>query len=169
MDFGSHFAFGMIAIEPRYDIWVLFYEYYFHGDRLLGTHANTIKNHPYWRRQLPIFSDPSAKQSIFEMRAYGLNCLPAMNDLAESVDEVKKRFEINSINGLPKIFIMDTCVETRRECIVWEHGVLPDGKPDLDTYEEGNDHCIDGCLRYPCFTFPRMPKSYTKPITIAGL
>src|SRR2546421_331864 len=56
MDFGSHFGFGMIAIEPRYDLWVLFYEYYFEGDRLLGTHANIIKQHPYWRKGMPIFS-----------------------------------------------------------------------------------------------------------------
>ncbi len=168
MDFGSHFAFGMIAIEPRYDIWILFYEYYFHGDRLLGTHANIIKQHPYWRRRLPIFSDPSGKQSILEMQGYGLNCIPAMNDLSEGVDQVKKRLELNPINGLPKFFVVDTCIETRREFLTWEHGVLPDGKPDLDTFEDGNDHCLDGPVRYPIFSFPRMPKSHVKPVTIAG-
>lgn len=169
MDFGAHFAFGIIVIEPRYDIWILMYEYYYHGDRLLGTHAQNIKKHPYWRPRLPIYSDPSGKQSILEMRNYGLNCLSAMNDLAEGVDEVKKRLEINPANGLPKLFIMDICTETRREFDVWEHGMLPDGKPDLDTYEDGNDHCLDGPIRYPIFTYPRMPKSYVKATTIAGL
>jgi len=168
MDFGAHFGFGMIAIEPRYDIWVLFFEYYFDGDRLLGTHASIIKQHPYWRKGLPIFSDPSGKQSILEMRSYGLNCLPAMNDLSEGVDEFKKRLEVSSINGLPKFFVMDSCVEFRREVSLWEHGQLPDGKPDLDTYEEGNDHMLDA-TRYPVFTYPRMPKSYVKPMTVAGL
>jgi hypothetical protein len=169
MDFGANFAFGMIAIEPRYDIWILFFEYFYNQDRLLGTHANIIKSHPYWRRGLPIFSDPSAKQSILEMRAYGLNCLPAMNDLAEGVDEVKKRLEVSAVNGLPRFFVMDTCIETRREFGLWEHGSLPDGKPDLDTYEDGNDHCLDGAVRYPIFTYPRMPKSHTKPITVVGV
>ena len=168
MDFGSHFAYLQIALEPRYDIWILFYEYYFQGDRLLGTHAQNIKRFPYWRPRLPIFSDPSGKQSILEMRSYGLNCLPAMNDLAEGVDEVKKRLEINPANGLPRLFIMDTCVETRREFLIWEHGTLPDGKPDLDSFEDGNDHCLDS-LRYPIFTYPRMPKSHVKATTIPGL
>lgn len=169
MDFGSHFAFLMIAIEPRYDIWVAFYEYYYHGDRLLSRHAAEIKKHPYWRPRLPIFADPSGKQSILEMRSYGLvNCLPAMNDLIEGVDEVKKRLEVNQANGLPKLFIMDTCIELRREMQVWEHGVLPDGKPDLDTFEDGNDHEVDS-LRYTCFTYPRMPRSHTKAVTLAGI
>jgi hypothetical protein len=168
MDFGAHFAYAQIVIEPRYDIWIVMFEYYFHGDRLLGTHANYIKKNLYWRPRLPIYSDPSGKQSILEMRGYGLNCLQAMNDLAEGVDEVKKRLEINPANGLPKLFIMDTCIELRREMLAWEHGILPDGKPDLDTYEDGNDHMADA-TRYPCFTYPRMPKSHVKAVTIPGL
>lgn len=168
MDFGAHFAYLQIAIEPRYDIWVVFWEYYFHGDRLLSRHATEIKKHPYWRSRLPIFSDPSGHQSILEMRGYGLNCLPSMNDLAEGVDEVKARMEVNPLNGLPKLLIMDTCVELRREYTVWEHGSLPDGKPDLDTYEDGNDHALDS-LRYPVFTYPRRPKTHVKATTIAGV
>jgi hypothetical protein len=167
MDFGANFYHLQIALEPRYDIWIVYYEYFYDKDRLLGTHANIIKNHPYWRKGLPIFSDPSAKQSILEMRGYGLNCLPAMNDLAEGVDEVKKRLEVSAVNGLPKLFIMDTCIELRREMLAWEHGALPDGKPDLDTFEEGNDHGCDS-LRYSIFTYPRMPRSYVKPMTVVG-
>lgn len=171
MDFGSNFGYLQIAIEPRYDIWIVFYEYFFSGDRLLEKHAAIIKDqasNPYWHRHLPIFADPSGKQGIIEMRNLGLNCYRAMNDIALGVDEVKRRMEIQSSNNLPKLFILDTCTELRRELKVWEHGMLPDGKPDLDSYEDGNDHILD-CLRYMVFTFPRMPKTHVRPGRVVGI
>ena len=83
-------------------------------------------------------------------------------------DCFKKKLEINPVNGLPGLFVMDNCIELRREMREWEHDTLPDGKPDLDTFEDGNDHELDS-LRYSIFTYPRMPRSHIKATTIAGL
>lgn len=178
MDFGAHFAFGQYAIEPRYGIWIKEFEYYFHGDRLLSRHAKEIfdlqsrtwrvsVNHLKKRRMI-IFSDPSAKQEILEMQKLGLNCIPAMNDLASGVDAVKERLGISPTNGLPKYFIMDSCIMTRKEYVTWSHPTMPDGKPDLDAYEDGNDHNLD-CDRYGIFTYPRRPKSSIKAVTVEGV
>ena len=120
------------------------------------------------RRRMPIYSDPSGKQEILEMRVYGLNCINAMNDLALGVDAVKKKLEVSHINQLPGYFILDTCIETRREYKTWSHPTMSDGKPDLDAYEDGNDHALD-TDRYGIFSHSRLPKSHVKPITVAGI
>ena len=168
MDFGANFAFLCFAVDPRYDIWVTFFEYFYNQDRLLDRHAAEVKKCPQWSRNIRIYSDPSAKQEILEMRNRGLNCVAAMNDLLPGVDEVKRRLEINPANGLPKLFIMDTCVEFRREMREWEHGVLLDGKADLESFEDGNDHCNDAG-RYALYSYPRTPKPHYRYASIDGL
>jgi hypothetical protein len=152
MDFGAHFAYVQFAIEPRYNIWIAELEYYFFGDRLLSRHAKEVLDaqahalhitvQQAKQRKIFIFSDPSAKQEILEMRVYGLNCVNAMNNLATGVDEVKQKLDVSPVNNLPRLLILDHCIELRREFKAWAHPTKTDGKPDLDAYEDGNDHCF---------------------------
>lgn len=174
LDFGANFAFILFAIEPRYGIWIAYEEYFYNKDRLMSRHADEILKLPGIERIYRIFGDPSAKQGILDMNALLRKKLkrdvimPGMNALLEGVDAMKKKLEVSPTNNLPGMYALDTCVEFRREMREWEHGALPDGRVDLESFQDGNDHMIDGG-RYAVYTYPRTPSSRYKFAYVSGV
>lgn len=174
MDFGSNFYYGSIAIEPKYGIWIVFFEYFYKEERLMATHGDKIIQSPYFMQIRRIYGDPSAKQGIIDMndilkkKAKRKLIYPALNALIEGVDAFKKKLEVSPSNGLPGIFVMDTCIELRREMRGWEHEVLPDGKPDLDSFEDGNDHGIDS-IRYSIYSTIHRDRVSYRFATVKGV
>lgn len=174
VDFGQNFAFGMIAIEPKYGIMILYHEYFYNKERTMPLHAQHVLNSPGIERVYRVFGDPSAKQGILDLndllhkKLRRKPIFPAMNALIEGVDEIKGRLELSPINNLPRFFCLDSCIEFRREMREWEHEVNPDGSANLESFEEGNDHSID-YTRYALYTYPRMPRNSYRLAAVDGI
>jgi hypothetical protein len=144
IDFGARFCYVQFAVDPRYDIWIAEYEYYFEGDRLLDTHVQHIKTAPGWPRRMPIYADPAGKQERIELaKVHAIKTLPAIKNIDLGVDAVRKHLTISPILGKPKLYVLDTCARLRMEFETWAHPTNKDGTPNLDDYGDGPDEALD--------------------------
>jgi hypothetical protein len=169
IDFGTRFCYLQFAIDPRTDIWIAEWEYFYEGDRLLETHVNNIRKSPGWPRRMPIYADPAGKQERLELaKIYSIKTLSAVKNIFMGVDAVRKYFTISPILGKPKIYIMDNCTRLRMELETWSHPIHKDGTPNLDDFDDGPDDAND-CLRYAVFSYDKSHTSRVLAMTIDGI
>ena len=169
IDFGARFCYMQFAIDPRYDIWIAEYEYFYEGDRLMDTHATHIKKAPGWPRKMPIYADPAGKQERIELaKIHAIKTLPAVKNVALGVDAVRKHLTISPILGKPKLLVLDTCTRLRMEFETWSHPTNKDGTPDLDDFADGPDEALD-CTRYAVHSYDKTHISKVIALTINGV
>jgi hypothetical protein len=174
VDFGANFWLGLFALEPKYGIWILYHEYFYNKDRLMSRHADEILKSPGIELVRRIYGDPSAKQGILDMNAllkkkFKRDIIwPGLNALIEGVDFSKQKMEVNPHTGLPGFYVLDTCIEFRKEVREWEHGQLLDGKVDLESFQEGNDHALDGS-RYALYSYGKTERVSYRFASVEGV
>lgn len=163
IDFGTNFAFLVLALEPQTRTWILYHEYFFDLDRRLVDHASKIRQCPDYSDIDIVYSDAAAKQDRLELNGYGIKTVKSVkgdNSILLGIDEIKLQLQVNQILGRPKFFIVaGTAPNTIREFEMWSWKLNKDGTPDTEEPIDDFNHCQDA-LRYAIFSYGRAGGKY---------
>ena len=153
IDYGSNFAYIKGALDPQDDTWYIFYEYFSNIDRSLEDHADVIKRSPLFSSKEVIYSDPSGRQAILEMKKYGVPSRPANNDVYAGINKLKSMFQRRNPNGEPQLRIFNWCDRLIKELsALYCYKTEKDGTPNKDVIIKRDDHAVDA-LRYMLYSF----------------
>lgn len=163
IDFGSNFAFLLLAIEPSTRTWILVYEYFSNIDRRLIEHKNLFTESSFYPKLGPIFGDSAAKQDIIELRSMGVRVKAAIKgkeSILLGIDEIKLQLQNNQALDRPKFFIVDNAANnTVKEFETYGWEMNDDGTPNTEKPQDSFNHCIDA-LRYAIFSYGRTGGRY---------
>jgi hypothetical protein len=127
----------------------LVYEYR-SGSATLEEHVSKIKGSQYWRVDMPIWADPSAKQERMDLEmTYGLPTLSAVNAVEAGISTVRSHLQF--IAGQAHYFIHEgylDCDDEELESTDVEFGRykykrLADGRVNRKEPEKAHDHGMD--------------------------
>ena len=140
LDFGATNPTAVAFIATNGDIFYVFDEIYT-PDILLDDLAREIK----LRKPRIIYSDPSGKGNIRELKAKGVNVVPADNDVLAGIMHIKQLIQDD------RLFVNPNCENFLHEIqnYVWEEG--------KDKPMKVFDHLMDAA-RYCLFTFSKTKK-----------
>jgi len=153
LDFGSRFAYELLAYCQRLDTWVVTDEYFHEGDRLLADHLSRIQAIEQGRLVMR-YADTAAKQDRLELRSRGLHTYESIKNVAAGVDEIKQKLRIDPVAGRPKLYVMNTCERLIWEFANWSWTKNPDGTPNYDKPSDFFCDALDA-LRYAIHTYRR--------------
>lgn len=129
-------------------VWYCIKEYYYSGraERKQKTDEEYVNDYLDFVKGLHVTSiivDPSAASFIAALKQRGISVTKANNDVLDGI-----RLSASLLSA-GKIKICDCCKETIKEfdLYCWDEKAVGEDKPLKE-----NDHCMDGVIRYFCYT-----------------
>lgn len=138
LDLGWHNATAAVLLAEGPDGQIVVEREHYAAETLLADHAAALKD---WGK-VKFYADPSAKQSIEELRKYGLDVVAANNDVLAGIDAVTRLIRTDRLQVV-KGAALHMLAEF--ESYVWEQR---EGEP-TDKPRKQDDHVLDS-LRYAC-------------------
>lgn len=128
--------------------WHVYAEHY-QAREFLAVHAEKIKRMTGRRRIAARWADHDA-QDVHELRALGIDTLPAKKDVRLGIELVQAKLKVQA-DGRPQLTISPSCVHTIREMIGYRWREGTETRDPRDEPEKQNDHCPDA-LRYVLYS-----------------
>ena len=189
IDFGSTNPTACLWISvDGDDNWYIIAEHYQTGETI-DYHAGLINSNPFSRKVGQSYGDPSGAQWISEFAQRGIYITAANKEIGTNfnswvrygIEKVSERLKIMpghtvpqvqllvgsdktvGINGMPKLFIFSTCINTIREFETyrWKEKSVTQAQDlnEPDVPEKANDHAMDA-LRYFAVSYKKKEKPY---------
>lgn len=186
IDFGSTnpTACLWIATDGEYNFFII--EEYYKTGQTIEAHAGIINANKFSNRVVQTFGDPSGAQWISEFEEKGIYITPANKEVnqqynswvrlgiekvAENIKPIPGHilsFKLESRtreNGLPRLFIFNTCTDLIREFETyrWKEKSVTQAQDlnEPDVPEKANDHGLDA-LRYFMVSYEKV-EQWTAP------
>lgn len=151
IDFGYANPFACLWIARDDDGVYHVYDEHYRARELTAHHAAEIARRGGAYKGT--FADPSARQLIEDLRARGISCAPADNDVRRGIQVVAEKLKVRP-DGRPSLVVFRNCRETIREFESYRWPEDAESATQAESPEKKDDHAMDA-LRYCLATLER--------------
>jgi len=131
------------------------YDEHYVAQQTTKYHSEIINGKSFGQNFRSTYIDPSARQTMQDLGAYGIYCTQAVNTVGltsregrmAGISKVSELLRIEPKSNNPKIFVFNHCVNTIKEFQTYRWEVKKLGKSQSEIPHKEDDHAMDS-LRY---------------------